>query len=117
MDKYSAQLEGQLVHEYRDVARQAVEVQRLALDHAKSRLEAGKDQDPGRTAANVARVTQLMTDKMLSLSGRPTSIREDRNVEEVLRSLAAKGIIEIPGEDVVEEPKEIEAMNASSDGC
>jgi hypothetical protein len=97
-EKYSEQLEQQLIHEYRDVARLAVDVQRLALDKATTRLERGDDGDPGRTAANAARVAQAMTDKMLSLSGRPTSIREDRNLNEIMRSLVAKGILQMPDE-------------------
>ena len=100
--KYAEQLEGQLVHEYRDVARLAVEVQREALDQALTRLKGGKDQDPSRTAANAATVADKMTRNTLALSGRPTSIREDRNLNEVLRSLAAKGIIDLPPEDVHE---------------
>ena len=101
-EKYADQLEAQLIHEYRDVARLAVEVQRTGLEKAKSRLEDGKDQDPARTAANAATVADKMTRNMLSLSGRPTSIREDRNLNEVLRSLAAKGIIDLPPDSVQE---------------
>ena len=110
-EKYAAQLEAQLIHEYRDVARQAVEVQRMALDRTREHLMENKDNDPSRTAANAARVAQAMTDKMLSLSGRPTSIREDRNLGEILRSLAAKGIIELPPDAVEESP----ALQAGSD--
>lgn len=95
-DKYSEQLEAQLVHEYRDVARQAVEVQRLGLERAHERLEANKDQDPSRTAANASTVADKMTRNLLALSGRPTSIREDRNAEEIIRSLMAKGILALP---------------------
>lgn len=95
-EKYAERLEGQLVAEYRDVARHAVEVQRLALDKALERLKKGEDHDPSRTAANTATVADKMTAKMLALSGRPTSIREDRNVGEILRSLAAKGVLHLP---------------------
>lgn len=105
-DKYSEQLESNLVHEYRDTARQAVEVEREALDKALMKLRAGDDPDPARTASHAARVAQTMTDKLLSLSGRPTSIREDRNINEILRSLVAKGVVELPAlaEAVADEP-------------
>ena len=108
-EKYAERLEQQLIHEYRDVARFSVEVQRLGLEKAQQRLLSGDDTDPSRTAANAARVAQSMTDKMLSLSGRPTSIREDRNLEEILRSLVAKGVVHLPEEAVVEEPPELTA--------
>ena len=103
-EKYHEQLEAQLVHEFRDVARHAVEVQRLALSRALERLEGEKDQDPGRTAANAAAVAKAMTDKMLSLSGRPTSIREDRNVDEIVRNLMARGVLTLPEGAVQELP-------------
>lgn len=103
-EKYQEQLEARMIHEFRDVARAAVEVQRLGLEKAQHMLLSNDDRDPSRTAANAARVAQSMTDKMLSLSGRPTSIREDRNAEEIIRSLAAKGIIQIPETAVVVEP-------------
>jgi primosomal protein N' len=99
-EKYSAQLEAQLAHEYRDVARQAVDVQRLALEKATQRLSEGKDVTPSRTAADAATVADKMTGKLLSLTGRPTSIREDRNLNEILRSLVGKGVIELAPEQV-----------------
>ena len=102
--KYAEQLESQLAHEYRDVARQAVEVQRKALDRALERLDSKEDSDPARTAANAATVADKMTGKLLALTGRPTSIREDRNLHEIMRSLAAKGILKLP-----DQPPEIEA--------
>jgi hypothetical protein len=107
-EKAAVEVEERLVHDYRDIARQAAEATAVAIGQATVMLEKGKDLDPARTASNLAKVATNMTDKMLSLSGRPTSIREDRNVEEILRSLAAKGIIELPSEDVQEELPAIE---------
>jgi hypothetical protein len=95
-EKYAAQMESQIAHELRDVARLATDVQRLALQRASERLEAGEDDDPSRSAANAARVSQSNIDKLLSLTGRPTQITETRNLGEILRSLAAKGVIAIP---------------------
>lgn len=99
-DKYADQMEAQLIAEYRDVARQAVEVERAALDKALILVQNGTDRDPARTASHAARVAQTMTDKMLSLSGRPTSIREDRNVEQILRSLVGRGVLALPEAEV-----------------
>lgn len=102
-EKFAGQLEGKLVHEMRDVARLALETERLAIEKAHSRLAKDEDQDPGRTAANLARVTQSSTDKMLSLSGRPTHITESRGVEELLRSLVKMGVIQPPEEPAMPE--------------
>jgi hypothetical protein len=105
-DKLAPDLEATLVHSLRDRAQQAVTLQELALDKTMERLERGRDEDPSRTAANLARVAQANTDKMLSLSGRPSRITEVRDPYEVLRALAARvpGLIDLPDEAVVEEP-------------
>jgi hypothetical protein len=94
--------EQQLIHMLRDVAAQAVSVSSKAVEQAQVKLEAGKDQDPSRTAANLATVADKTTGKMLALSGRPTSIREDRNLNEIMRSLVAKGVLQLPEGEVEE---------------
>lgn len=101
-EKYADQLEARLVQEYRDNTGLALSVQRLALEKAQERLESGKDQDPARTAANAATVADKNVRNMLSLSGRPTQIREDRNLDQVLRSLMAKGVLALPEGEVVD---------------
>lgn len=95
-DKYADQLEEQLAHEYREVARYAVEVQKLALEKAQTALLSGDEKDPARAAANISRVGQSATDKLLALTGRPTQITESRGIEEILRSLASRGVLQIP---------------------
>lgn len=98
-EKFSEQLEARLANEYRENARLALEAERLATLKAIDKLEAGKDQDPGRTAANMATVADKNTGKLLALTGRPTSIREDRNLEEILRGLVGKKILRVVGAD------------------
>lgn len=109
-DTWAGKVEQTVVNDMRDAAREAIEVQRIAVGKAKERLEANKDDDPGRTAANLARTASANTDKLLSLSGRPTQITESRNVGEILRSLVAKGVLTLP-----DEPAQIEAT-ADDDG-
>lgn len=103
-EKYAEQLEGQLAHDMREIAGQAIQVERLALEKAEAKLKRNGDDDPARTASHAARVAQSSVDKLLSLTGRPTSIREDRNMNEILRSLVAKGVLQLP-----EAPAELEA--------
>src|SRR5581483_2942115 len=103
-ETWAGKVEQTVANDMRDAAREAVEVQRLAVEKARERLEAGRDDDPARSAASLARVAQSNTDKLLSLTGRPTQITENRNVNEILRSLVAKGVLALP-----EEPAQIEA--------
>jgi uncharacterized protein YeaO (DUF488 family) len=95
-EKYTDQMEASLAHDFRDAARQAVELQLLAIQKAKDKLHT--DNDPSRTAANAATVADKMTGKLLAITGRPTSIREDRNVDQLLRSLTAMGVLQPPPE-------------------
>lgn len=95
-EKYAHQLEQQAVADMRDVVKLSLDAQRLALEKTMERLESGKDQDPSRTAANTATVADKMTAKMLAMTGRPTQIREDRNMQEVMRSLVAMGVLSLP---------------------
>lgn len=111
-EQYASQKETELAHEFRDVAMLAVVGERLAIEKATARLKAGKDEDPGRTAANLARVAQSSTDKLMTVTSRPTQITENRGLQEILRSLGAMGVFkgfrdggdEIP--EVTEEPSE-----------
>lgn len=88
--------EKSISNDMRDAAQEAVDAQRLAVEKAKERLEANRDDDPARSAANLARVAQSNVDKLLSLTGRPSQITESRNVNEILRSLVAKGVLSLP---------------------
>jgi hypothetical protein len=95
-EQWSAKVEQTISNDMRDAAREAIEVQRVAVEKARERLEANRDDDPARSAANLARVASANTDKLLSLTGRPTQITESRNVNEILRSLVAKGVLALP---------------------
>lgn len=99
-EQHAGALENQLVAEFRMVARHATDGARLAIERATEQLEAGKDRDPARTAANLATVADKATGKVLALSGRPTSIREDRrNPEDLLRALIGMGVLKPPDEE------------------
>jgi hypothetical protein len=98
-EEHAPALEAQLIGEFRLIARHATDAARLAIEKATDRLENDKDNDPARTAANLATVADKATGKVLALSGRPTSIREERrNPEELVRSLMMLGVIKADGE-------------------
>ena len=89
-EKYGDQIEKGLAADYLDSARELREVAHMAAEKAKERLEAGEDQDPGRTAANLARASAIALEKSLTLQGKPTQITESRNPSEILAGLIAR---------------------------
>ena len=97
-EEWSRNVERNIANDMRDAAAAAVKAEQLAVEHAVKRLEAGTDEDPARSALNLARAAQSSTDKMLALTGRPQYISETRNVTEILRSLVAQGVLLPPPE-------------------
>lgn len=107
--QWADKVEDAVTHDMRDAARASLEVARLAVEKARDRLEANKDEDPARTAANLSRVAQSSTDKYLALTGRPSSITETRsNPDEILRSLVSMGVLQAPVDSDAEEPPALE---------
>jgi len=109
-EQWGSLRERAIANDMRDVAAAAVDAQMLAVERAKERLEADRDSEPARTAAALAKVGQVSVDKLLSLTGRPTTITENRNVNEILRSLVAKGVLALP-----DEPAQIEGSVGGDD--
>ena len=105
-ETWAAKVEQAVANDMRDAAREAVDVQRLAVQRARERLEAGRDDDPAKSAASLARVAQSNTDKLLTLTGRPSQIVDNRDTEQILRSLVAKGILKI-----ADDPAQIEGTS------
>jgi hypothetical protein len=110
-EKVAGARENTLANDYLDAAAYATEGARLATKKAIERLNAGKDEDPARTAANLTTVAQKATDKRMTLQNRPTQIIENRNAEEVVRSLVAMGILKAP--EIADEPAQIETEASS----
>lgn len=108
-EQFGGLREKTISNDMRDAAQEAVETQRLAVEKARERLEAGRDDDPARSAASLAKVAQSNIDKLLSLTGRPTQITESRNVNEILRSLVAKGVLSLPDEVVTDAQVELDS--------
>lgn len=110
---HAAKVEGKLTHDMFDTTRRATEGTALAIERAVEKLEKGQDQDPGKTAANLASVAQRMTDKGLALSGRPSRITESRDAAEIVRALVARhpGVFGMP-----DEPAQIEGSSDDAGG-
>lgn len=70
-----------------------------AIEKAREALHAGEVKDMGSFLRNVTTSKGINVDKHSALIGRPTSIVEHRNSEDVLRSLASLGHIEGTAEE------------------
>lgn len=106
-EKYGGQIEQAITNDLREVIMLGTQAERLAIEKATEALEHGTEKDPSRAAANMARVVQSSTDKLMTLTSRPVTITESRNIGEILRSLAAKGVIKVP--EAQEAAPELEA--------
>jgi len=94
--EYAQRVEESVANDMRDTARIAMDATQLAVMKAKEKLESGRDEDPARTAANLSRVAQTGVEKLLTLTGRPQQITENRDATAILRSLVAKGVLVAP---------------------
>lgn len=110
-NQLAEQAEQQLANEMRDVSRMAIDATRVAIEKAMGRLDLGRDDDPARSAANLAKVSQVSLDKMLALTGRPTVIHGSREPDEILRKLVAMGVLKAPDD----EPEQIAEASVVGD--
>ena len=86
------------IRQLRQVAIRSTDVQMLAIEKAEAALEANQDRQPAQTAANLSKVTQVATDKLQLLTGKPTSITDHRDATEILRGLVARGVLKLADE-------------------
>jgi hypothetical protein len=80
------------------------DLEEQAVEQAREDLAAGKIKDIGSFLRNATTSKAINIDKHSLLVGRPTSITEHRNSEDVLRSLASLGHIEGTAEQLPEDP-------------
>jgi hypothetical protein len=109
-EKYKDEVEATLAHEMRDVAALAVAGTRLAVEKTMDALESGDEDDPARAAANLSKVATSSTDKLMTLTSRPAVITENRSLNEIIRSLIAKKVLNLP-----DEPDELPAGTPRSE--
>jgi hypothetical protein len=108
-EKATDAIERDLADRYRGVAAQAIDATEIGVAVARKHLEAGEERDPARAAANLAIVaTKTLRDYAL-LEGKPTSIRENRGLPEVLRALVDMGVL------VPHSAPELEEANVEAD--
>lgn len=99
--EHGADIEQAIVRETRDLARSAALVERMAIDRAMDEILDGRvrPEQLAQIALNMAKVKQSNIDKLLALTGRPQQITEHRDLDAIMRALAAKGLLEAPHGD------------------
>lgn len=104
--------EQSLANDMLDVASMATQVEQVAIEHTMELLAAGKVSDPSKVARDLADVKAKSVEKRLAIQGRPTSIVENRSVEDIWKQLEKLGVMEqVTDADVVEQPQ-LEGRNA-----
>jgi len=93
-ERYAPQIERLMITQLRAGATRGFEASTAAMELEMQRLAAGEVKDAAASSRNLATAGAIMADKMLLLDGRPTQISEQRSMDDVLRSLAAKGFID-----------------------
>jgi hypothetical protein len=87
--QHARQVEEVIVQQARDTALAAAEVERHALAGELKAIKAGKVRDHSASARNASTVKGINVDKLLTLSGRPNTIVENRNADDLIRKLHA----------------------------
>lgn len=91
--EHGQDLEDAMVREIRDVTRQAMAVERLAIEKAASTLALARPAEAAQIALNMSKIKAGNIDKLLALTGRPQQITEHRSATELLRALQSKGVL------------------------
>ena len=98
----AAEIDRRLTDEYAEIALEATEVVRAGLAKTREQIEDGSIKDASTAARNAGVIIGIATEKRMLMQGKPTSITEHRNGEDVLRSLAAMGIVDGTAEEVTD---------------
>jgi hypothetical protein len=85
-------LEASLADEMLENARYATLVERAAIESVEKRLARGLEKDPATVARNLSMIRTQSIDKRLALQGRPTTIAENRSVDDLVRALEGLGV-------------------------
>lgn len=107
-DQSMEQIERDLADRYRGVAAQAIDATEVGVQAASELLASGEDRDPARSAANLATVADKMLRDYSLLEGKPTEIRENRGLSEVMRTLIDMGVLVPHAAPAIEEASTVE---------
>lgn len=97
-DRAKHELEEDAIRTMRERLAQAGEAERLAIEKTIAGLTNGHSIRPteaAQAALSMSRVKATNIDKLLTLTGRPNAIIEDRTAQEAVRSLVHKRVLRV----------------------
>lgn len=104
-ERLKGDVEEGIIHRLRDTVIMAESAERKALEIALSELERAevnhnlRPTDAAITANNIANIKSKSIDRLLTLTGRPSSIIESRDAETLLRKLQISGVMKTVKKD------------------
>ncbi len=92
--EYAHKLESSIVHETREAIVTAGRVQREALEKAAALMGTATDAKTAAAIANdVSKVKAANTRDLLTLTGRPARITEDRDARQIMEAMLKRGLL------------------------
>lgn len=85
--KHGRRIEESIAVQAREVLLRIGEVEILALEKTKEKLESGDVSDPSTVLRNLATTKGINTDKLMTLTGRPNVITHERSAEDILKAI------------------------------
>ena len=81
------------IEEFRAIVLDGARATRSAIAAAQQDINNGNTRDPAATARNLATASAIAADKVALMEGRPTSIVEHRNPDDIIKRLEALGLV------------------------
>lgn len=97
--EYAADIEEAMVRELRELARAAMHGERMGIENAVKALPNLPPVPAAQVALNLSKIKTSNIDKLLALTGRPTTITETRSAEDIMRALVAKNVLTLEAPD------------------
>lgn len=96
-DEYAREFEADAVRTLRDRMRQAAEAEELAIRRMIEQLEQNRisNRDLAGVAYNMSKIKATNADRLLTLTGRPTQIIDDRSAQQVIEGLVRRRILRL----------------------
>lgn len=94
-DQHGKDIEDAMVRDARDIARASSAALREAIELTWDKLQNAhtiRASEAAQIAASMAKVQATNIDKLLTLTGRPQAITENRSAADIIRALEAKGV-------------------------
>lgn len=95
-DQLSKHMEDKLVQDTRELAVRAASVERKLVAECERLIDGGLIREPGKMAVEMSKVKQSNIDKLLALTGRPSTITVDQSAPQLLRVLEGLGVLRRP---------------------